>query len=144
MRKHIYIHGTEAAFTLEINGVTRSIVFSGGRVVGSLRQPFYWTNDVAEQKAIEALSCFGTLILPEDESRAKADQEIVGLDEYGVDEVEQELGFLEVGSHPEVTKIQEAKSVLINTYGLTHDGLLNKAATLGAAKEVGASFPNLK
>lgn len=151
MKKYEYLHGESASFTLKVGDTIKQIIFQGGRTVPFKTKPFYKTADKQEQKAIEALSIFGHLVTlapgygQTEGSAAEnagapapqgspADQggEGGGQDDPQGDNV-----------YPDVTKVQEAREVLIAEYDVKAADLPNKAVILQKAAELKVSFPNL-
>lgn len=160
MKKYEYLHGESASFTLKVGDKVKQIVFQGGRTVPFKTKPFYKTADKQEQKAIEALSVFGHLVTlapgyGQTESSAAenagapapqgnpADQGGEGDGQNDPQGGEGENGPQGDSVYPDVTKVQEAREVLIAEYEVKASDLPNKAVILQKAAELKVSFPNL-
>lgn len=90
----------------------------------------YRTGDKNVQKALEGLSCFGSLfkldtVVSDDEDKPKARKSL--LKAYG-----------------DITDWQDASDLLVKEYGLDPKDLNTPKAILAAAKNTGVEFPNLK
>lgn len=149
MKKYEYLHGESASFTLKVGDKVKQIIFQGGRTVPFKTKPFYKTADKQEQEAIEALSIFGHLVklAPGYEQTTGSAPENTGSPAPQGSPAGQgggcENGPVEGSVYPDVTKVQEAREVLIAEYAVKAADLPNKAAILQKAAELKVSFPNL-
>lgn len=160
MKKYEYLHGESASFTLRIGDKNKQIIFQGGRTTPFKTKPFYKTADKQEQKAIEALSIFGRLVTfapgygqtegssaenpdPPAPQGNPAGQGGEGDGQNGPQGGEGENDPQGGNVYPNVTKVQEAREVLIAEYEVKAADLPNKAVILQKAAELKVSFPNL-
>lgn len=149
MKKYEYLHGESASFTLRVGDKNKQIIFQGGRTTPFKTKPFYKTADKQEQKAIEALSIFGRLVTlapgygQTEGSAAENPDPPAPQGNPAGQGGEGENGPVEGGVYPDVTKVQEAREVLIAGYGVKAAELPNKAVILQKAAELKVSFPNL-
>lgn len=149
MKKYEYLHGESASFTLRVGDKNKQIIFQGGRTTPFKTKPFYKTADKQEQKAIEALSIFGRLVTfapgygQTEGSAAENPDPPAPQGSPAGQGGEGENGPVEGSVYPNVTKVQEAREVLIAEYEVKAADLPNKAVILQKAAELKVSFPNL-
>lgn len=138
MKKRITyeIHGQiERNCYFRIGKALVRIEFAGGSINSTGVYPAYYvTENALFQKAIENSEIFRNGEI----KRGKV--EIIGQER---DEVEPESNDAGMHSYPEVTNMQQARGVLMNTpYNCTLAQLQSKNAIKAVAKESGVEFPN--
>ena len=152
MKKYEYQSGESASISLIVNGVEKNVVFSGGRTNPFRVKPFLKTSDEALQKAIESLSSFGEQIrevqMPDDEAGIQEAKiitigKIVTITRDGDEGNPEGANEDDPAIYPDVIKVQDAREILIEEYGVKAGELPNKAAIITKAAELKVSFPNL-
>ena len=157
MKKYEYIRGESASFTVTIGDRNRTIIFAGGQIRPFRVNPFYKTADPEVQEAIEAISVFGTEIKEIKVPVVVGETETAGpvlpvipvipggtAQEDITPPVGEGAPEGEGASFPEVTKVQDAREVLIANFAQKASELPNKDAILARASELKVVFPNLK
>jgi len=122
---------------------TKTIIFDGGFNIPFIKKSFFTTNDPKIQEALEKSKLFNSIFRLADVIDEQVTYEVV---EDKKDVSTESITETEVTEnqkvYPEVTRVQDAKEVLIEL-GVSPKLLKNKEEVLSQAKAIGVIFPNL-
>jgi len=122
---------------------TKTIIFDGGFNIPFIKKSFFTTNDPNIQEALEKSKLFNSIFRLANVIDEQVAYEVV---EDKKDVSTESITETEVTEnqkvYPEVTRVQDAKEVLIEL-GVSPKLLKNKEEVLSQAKAIGVIFPNL-
>jgi hypothetical protein len=122
---------------------TKTVIFDGGFNIPFIKKSFFTTNDPKIQEALEKSKLFNSIFRLADVIDEQVTYEVV---EDKKDVSTESITETEVTEnqkvYPEVTRVQDAKEVLIEL-GVSPKLLKNKEEVLSQAKAIGVIFPNL-